>query len=582
MASRSVTSRQLVTAYLARIAAYDQKGPRLNAMIALNPRALDVADALDKERSDGRVRGPLHGVPVVIKDNYETSDMATTGGSIALAGFMPGRDAYQVKRLRDAGAVVIGKTNLHELARGITTVSSISGQTRNPYDPARNPGGSSGGTGAAVAANFAAAGMGSDTCGSIRIPSANNNLFGLRPTMGLSSRQGIIPLSHTQDVGGPLTRTVTDLAIMLDATTGTDSRDEITREGENHRPASYRDSLDKNALEGVRIGVVKSLFGAAPEDTEGGDVVRKALGAMRDRGAVVIDVVVPGLESVLQGSSVINAEFKFDFSDYLAHYPHAPVHSLSEILERGDYHSSLEPGFRQSNAVESRETEAYRAALRRRAVVRDLIMAAFEEQKVETLAYPVLTRKAAIIGEPVRGLNNCQVSASTALPAISIPAGFTADGLPIGVELLGRPWSEPRLLSIAYAYEQSERPRRAPPTTPPLVKLAGANATASRRIALTLGNLRSTFVFDPSTGRLSYEAISNGPTGTLAAAVHRGAEGKTGPVILPILLPTPTGATPTAGEAVLLPGDREALEKGELYLAIRSDAVVLRAQLRSQ
>jgi hypothetical protein len=205
-------------------------------------------------------------------------------------------------------------------------------------------------------------------------------------------------------------------------------------------------------------------------------------------------------------------------------------------------------------------------------------MAAFDGEKLDALAYPVLSRKAAIIGEPVRGLNNCQISASTGLPAISIPAGFTGDGLPIGVELLGRAWSEPQLLSFAYAYEQSEHPRRLPWTTPPLIN---SNVPSSKRIELTLGTLRSTFAFNPMTGRLSYEAISNSPrTDAVAAAVHRGAEGKTGPVILAIRLPIPAGATQT-GEVVLSPADREALEKGELYLAVRSPAGALRSQLRS-
>src|SRR2546428_8084097 len=197
-------------------------------MVAWNARALDQAGALDRERAAGKVRGLLHGIPIVVKDNYETVEMPTAAGSLALGSFQPDADAFQVTRLRDAGAVIIGKTNMHELASGITTISSVGGQTRNPYDLTRNPGGSSGGTGAGIAANFAAAGMGSDTCGSIRIPSANNNLVGLRGTPGLSSRRGIIPLSHTQDIGGPLARTVTDLSIMLDATVGPDEGDPTT------------------------------------------------------------------------------------------------------------------------------------------------------------------------------------------------------------------------------------------------------------------------------------------------------------------------------------------------------------------
>src|SRR5262252_1430848 len=237
-------------------------------MIAMAPRILETADALDRERAARGPRGPLHGIPIVIKDNFETADMPTTGGSVALTGFMTGRDAFQVKRLRDAGAIIIGKTNLHELAAGITTISSAGGQTRNPYDVLRTPGGSSGGTGAAVAASYAASGMGSDTCGSIRIPSANNNLVGLRGTLGLSSRRGIIPLSHTQDIGGPLARSVTDLAIMLDATVGADAGDPSTAESAGHIPKSYRDGLRPDALKDVRVGLLKNLFGSGQEVNE--------------------------------------------------------------------------------------------------------------------------------------------------------------------------------------------------------------------------------------------------------------------------------------------------------------------------
>ena len=572
MAARTVSSRQLVAAYLARIAAYDQDGPRLNAMVTLNPRALDAAKALDDERAAGRVRGPLHGIPVVVKDNYDTRDLPTTGGSIALAGFTPERDAFQVRKLRDAGAVIVGKTNLHELARGITTISSISGQTRNPYDPARNPGGSSGGTGAAVAANFAAAGMGSDTCGSIRIPAANNNLFGLRGTMGLSSRQGIIPLSHTQDVGGPLARTTVDLAIVLDATAGADPDDPVTREGEGHRAASYRDALTSEALADARLGIVRNLFGSAPEDTEGGDVVRKAVDAMRDHGATIVDVSIAGLETALQGSSVINTEFKFDLLDYLARSPKAPVHSLGEILERGEYHAALEAGFKQSNAIDSRDSDAHRIALHKRAAVRELITAALEEHKVDALVYPVLSRKAALIGEPVRGMNNCQVSASSGFPALSVPAGFTADGVPIGMELLGRPWTESRLLSIAYAFERAAHPRRAPPTTPALVN---GKRPPPLRSAAAIEDVRATFTFDPITGRLSYDVSAAARAGAVVVAVHRGAKDQNGPVILNVL-----NGSASTGDAVLQPVDREALARGDLYLAVRSTKGESRAQLR--
>jgi Asp-tRNA(Asn)/Glu-tRNA(Gln) amidotransferase A subunit family amidase len=265
LAAGRVTSRGLVESYLARIAAYDQAGPRLNAVVVLNPRAREDADQRDRERAAGGTTfGPLFGIPVLVKDNYDTTDMPTSGGALGLATLQPTADAFQVRKLRAAGAVILGKTTMHELAAGITTISSLTGQTRNPYDLFRVPGGSSGGTGAAVAASFAAAGMGSDTCGSIRIPAANQNLVGLRPTRGLSSRSGVMPLSDTQDVAGPLARTVTDVAVMLDATVGPDPDDAVTAAGGSHVPPTYRAALEAGRLKGARIGVLRTLVGTAP------------------------------------------------------------------------------------------------------------------------------------------------------------------------------------------------------------------------------------------------------------------------------------------------------------------------------
>ena len=465
MGSGQVTSRQLVEAYLARIRKYDQDGPHINAFISLNPKALETADALDAERKSKGPRSSLHGIPIVVKDNYVTEGMPTTGGSKALAGFESGRDAFMVKKLRDAGVVIIGKTNLHELAYGITTISSMGGQTRNPYDPTRNPGGSSGGTGAAVAASFAAAGMGTDTCGSIRIPSANNNLVGLRGTRGLSSRTGIIPLAMTQDIGGPLARTVTDLSIMLDATVGRDPADSATQAGEGHIPRSYRSALGDRTFRDTRIGILTPLFGAAPEDEEVGSLVRKAIGSLSNNGIELVDVTIPGLDDLLQGTSVINAEFKFQLLDFLAQYPRAPVHSLAEILSSGRYDPAVEGVFKRAEAVESPDSAAYRASLDKRMKVREAVLHAMQEQRVQALAYPTLRRKAAPIGQP-QGGSNCQLSATTDLPAMAIPAGFTPDGVPVGFELLGEPFTESTLLKIGYAYEQTTKPRRRPTTTP--------------------------------------------------------------------------------------------------------------------
>ena len=266
MASGRTTSAEITAAYLARIEAYDQAGPRLNAIIRINANAVAEAEALDRERAARGPRGPLHGIPIILKDNYDALGMPSSAGSLALAGMMPPDDGFQVRKLREAGAVFLGKSNMHELASGITTVASLGGQTLNPYDLTRNPGGSSGGTGAAIAASFAAVGWGSDTCGSIRIPSAHNNLVGLRPTKGLSSIDGIVPLSHTQDVGGPLARSVEDLAIALDATIGPDPADPATRALEGRALPGFVDSLDEDALDGARIGVLEVLFGDTPEE----------------------------------------------------------------------------------------------------------------------------------------------------------------------------------------------------------------------------------------------------------------------------------------------------------------------------
>jgi Asp-tRNA(Asn)/Glu-tRNA(Gln) amidotransferase A subunit family amidase len=465
----TVTSRQLVEKYLARIRAYDQDGPKLNAMIVLNPRALEEADALDAERRAGRVRGPMHGIPIVVKDNYATLGMPTTAGSLALSGFQTNRDAFMVARLKNAGAVIVGKTNLHELAYGITTISSAGGQTRNPYDPTRNPGGSSGGTGAAVAASFAAAGIGTDTCGSIRNPSSENNLFGLRGTIGLSSRDGIVPLAHSQDIGGPLARTVGDLILMLDYTVGADPADETTRQSEGHIPRTYNGMVGDAGLGDITIGVLSPLFGTAPEDEEVARIVRDAIEDVRSLGAGVVEIPFPKLDDLLRDTSVINAEFKFDLQDFLAKYPAAPVHSLAEILSSGKFSPAVENVLRRSSEVTSRETESYRAALSKRESARQAVLDVMTENGITAFVYPTLRRKPALIGQPQAG-GNCQLSATTGFPALSMPAGFTEDGLPVGMDLLGQPWSEGKLLKVAYAYERLVAPRKAPKTTPGLVK----------------------------------------------------------------------------------------------------------------
>jgi len=468
MTAGRLTSVDLVDAYLARIRAYDDSGPALNAIIHVNTRARADAAALDAERRAGRVRGPLHGIPVIVKDNFTTPGMPTTGGSIALRGWTPPIEAFQVRKLREAGAVILAKANLQELASDITNVSSLGGQTCNPYDPTKNPGGSSGGSGAAAAASFATLAWGSDTCGSIRIPAAFNNLFGLRPTKGLSSIAGIIPLSHTQDVAGPLARTVTDLAIGLDAVVGRDPADPATRALDTLMLPRFTASLDAGALRRARLGVLTSYFGTAAEDQEAAVVVRAAIDRMRAAGAEIVEVEIPDLDRLVGSAGVIDYEFKPDLQEFLAAAGGSPpVSSLAEILERNLFHPSVETRFRRREAMGSRDSEAYRTAMARRDDVREAVVRTLDAGRLDAIVYPTMRRKPVPVGTSQSGAT-CALAAVSGLPALSMPAGFTPDGLPLGVELLGRPFADHRLVAVAYAYEQAVRPRVPPKSTPPL------------------------------------------------------------------------------------------------------------------
>lgn len=569
-----VTSVQLVEAYLARIAAYDQQGPALNSIAAVNPQAKEAAAALDAERAAKGPRGPLHGIPMLVKDNYETVEMPTTAGSIALAGFNPGRDAFLVQRLKAAGAIVLGKTTMHELAAGILTVGSGFGQTKNPYDLDRTPGGSSGGTGAAVAANFAAVGMGSDTCGSIRIPAANNNLVGLRGTQGLSSRRGIVPLSSTQDIGGPIARSITDLAIVLDATVAPDQHDAQTLQAraarpddddDDERPRSYRSAAAAGALKGARLGVLRSLFGDTPDDQEVTTIVDEAIVSLRKAGAEVVEVEIPGLDTLLQ-STMIAADFKFDLMEYLASAPQPPVRSLSEILERGLYHAALEATFRARDATLMRETDATRRARIRQAALRAVTAAVLDEQRLDAIVYPTLRRKPARIGDAQPG-TNCQLSAHSGLPALSLPAGFTADEVPIGMELLGPAWSERALLALGYDIERTLNLRRPPFSTPPLVQ---GKRPAARSVAATAGAVTLNATYDPTTSRLQYTLTSSAkpapPLGTIW--LHLGTPAAPGPARHRLDDPARPATLPVSGSVTLAAADRQSLQTDGLLLRV--------------
>ena len=566
MTSGRVSSVELAGAYLARIAAYDHDGPAINAMIRLNPRAHADAAALDAERKAGHVRGPMHGIPIVLKDNYDTKELATSAGSLALVNHVPANDAFIVQRLRAAGAVILGKTNLHELASGITSISSLGGQTLNPYDLSRCPGGSSGGTGAAVAASFAAIGWGTDTCGSIRIPSAFGSLFGLRPTMGMVSRDGIVPLALSQDVAGPMARTATDLAIALDVTVGADPNDAATNIIAGKPLPKFRDSLRTDALRGARIGIFKPYFRNADADVA--DTIRAAARSMRALGAEVVEVDMPDFDDVITGTGAILYETKFDLVDYFNRPGVEPVKSLGEIIEKGLFDKALEARHKGADTATARDSEGHKKVLARQALLRARIIAFMDSLHLDAIAYPTSTRKPVLAGDPQLGAT-CALSAQTGLPAITMPAGFTGDGLPTGLELLGRPFSDVRLVQYAYAFEQSGPRRKAPPTTPVLV-----NGKAPKPVTFTANasNVRGTFAFNPLTSELHYSVqVARAQSNIVQAVVLRRADVRVAGgtthrrVIQRILGPD---MRQSAGTVRLLGDDLDAFGAGRLTLAI--------------
>lgn len=469
MEQGKLTSKQLVQMYLDRIAKYDDQGASLQAVLTLNSDALSIAEALDEERAVQGPRGPLHGIPILVKDNFDTADMPTTAGCLCLKDSVPDTDADQIALLKEAGAIILGKTNLHEFAFGITTSSSLGGQTKNPYALDHYPGGSSGGTGAAIAANFAAAGLGTDTGGSIRIPSSFNSLVGIRPTIGLSSRDGIIPLALTQDVGGPMARTVEDAAILLDATAGYDPDDVATAYSVGRIPESYTDFLDVDGLKAARIGVATELFLSGNDKEKAvSDVVYQAVDELEALGATAIPVKIPNLAEINKYPSLSGYEFKFQLNDYLKELgENAPYHSLAEIIASGQYDQAQEQSMKAREARESLETEEYKdIVLKRTRLTREALLQVMADNNLDAIVYPTTTQPAAVIGEnQVSGSNN-RLSPFSGFPAITVPAGFTADGLPVGIEFLGRAFDEGTLIKLAYSFEQGTHHRRTPRLTP--------------------------------------------------------------------------------------------------------------------
>lgn len=460
MEAGETSSLEIVEAYLERIEAYDQVGPALNAIAHANPGARDEARALDLERKERGARGPLHGIPILVKDNHDVAGLPTQAGCRGLQGLVAEADAEIIARLRQAGAVFLAKTNLHELAAGITTVASAHGRTRNPYDPTRNPGGSSGGTSAAVASSLAAIGLGSDTCGSVRIPAAHCSLYGLRVTQGRTPMDGVVPLSLTQDVLGPIARNVEDLAAVLDVVVDPSSESRFTA------------ALDADALAGRRIGRLSTLFSDEPEEREVCRVVDAALATMEKLGAEIVDVEIPELPGLLdENFFVILGDVPGDVAGFLSRHPTAPHKTLEDLYASETVHPDVAPVIAGALSAPIKESPAYAEAIENRKRIRSLLIGAMDEHDLAALAYPSILRTAALLGEDQMG-SNAHASANSGLPAMAMPAGFSRAGLPIGIELLGRANADTDLVGTAYAWQVRSGERVPPLLTPPLRVLA--------------------------------------------------------------------------------------------------------------
>jgi len=477
MASGKFTARSLTEQYLSRIEQVDKQEPSVNSVIELNPDALAIAEGLDNERKEKGARGPLHGVPVLIKDNIDTADrMMTTAGSLALAGPKPAKDAFVAQRLREAGAVILGKTNLSEWAniRSSHSTSGWSGRgglTRNPYALDRNPCGSSSGSGAAVAANLCALAIGTETDGSIVCPASANGLVGIKPTLGLLSRSGIVPIAHSQDTPGPMARTVRDAAILLGALAGVDPRDPATTASNGKAFADYTKFLDPNGLRGARIGVARKYWGFNDAVDE---LMNNLLDEMKKQGAVLVDPADLPTHGKFDDTEfqVLLYELKADLNIYLAgRGPDLPVHSLKEAIDFNDRNKGKEmPYFAQDLFVRAEAkgpltTKEYLDALEtnHRLSRTEGIDAIMDKNQLDAIVAP--TAGPAWLTDLVNGDHAAGGSSNAAAvagyPDITLPAGFLS-GLPVGISFFGRAWSEPTLIKLAYAFEQATKVRKPP------------------------------------------------------------------------------------------------------------------------
>jgi amidase len=477
MKAGRLTCRALVDAYLRRIDAYDKNGPALNAIVVVNPEARATADGLDRQFAQRGLIGPLHCVPAIVKDNFETVGLQSAAGSLALEGFASTRDAFQVKRIKEAGAIVLAKSNMAEWAFSpYETVNSIlPGYTRNPYALDRVTAGSSGGTAAAVAASFGLVGLGSDTGNSIRGPSSHQALAGIRSTMGLTSRAGVVPLSLLADIAGPMTRTLEDAVAVFQVIAGEDPDDAATSASRGRARENYAAALRRDGLRGARIGVLRQAYERDTTDAEVVEVFTSAVADMQRAGATIVDpAVVDGLDQIRrQEGAAPCGGFKYDINRWFAgHAGRTPVKSLEEVIKSRRFHPSVQ--LRLERAQEGPEhgpdTPACKAEVEYRDRVRAAVLKTMDALKLDAFVYPTWSNPPRLIGDlnTPHGDNSQFFSPTTGWPSIQVPMGYTRGVLPAGVTFFGRAWSEGSLITLAYAYEQATHHRRPPASTPPL------------------------------------------------------------------------------------------------------------------
>ncbi|MCG8483404.1 MAG: amidase [Clostridia bacterium] len=472
MKNGTITCKQLVMSYIDRIHEYDKKGPSLNAVITINPKAIDEANELDKKLIQSGFTGPLHGIPVLLKDNVDTKDMETTAGSLSLEGVIPHDDAFITKRLRQAGAIILAKVNLHEFAVWGETISSKLGQTLNPYDLTRSPGGSSGGTGAGITANYGLVGIGTDTINSIRSPASACNLVGFRPTIGLVSRDGIVPYSLTQDTAGPIARTVEDAVKVLDVISGYDPSDPATAWSIGKKSDSYIQFLKADGLKGKRIGILNSFFGKDEVHLEVNDVINKALEDMQSQGASIIEIEeYIDADQLVKEISVHLYDLKRDLDIYLRDLGKlSMVNSLSDVIKSGKYHKGIEDNIITAEKLET-DTPEYNERLIKRIWLRNQVTHIMAKYNIDVIMYPHQKCPVVKVGE-TQIQRNGVLGSVTGFPACVVSAGFTKStkdapiGVPVGLEILAREWDEPSIIEIAYGFEQTTHHRKPPVSVP--------------------------------------------------------------------------------------------------------------------